>query len=166
MATQYYNITGKCAWAHNLFKYDESRYGKRWMVDVYPDEEGMETFNEAGIELRPIKKPLFEGEVGYRFRRDVEKQIKGKMESFQPPKIVDIDGEPWPSDGPRIGNGSTVEINVAVYETRGGDGPKGHRLQGMRVLELVPYEAPNPEATPPVEAPVKTATSPRVKSPW
>lgn len=165
MATKYYNIVGKCAWAHNLFRPDESRYGKRWMVDVYPTEEGMKVFNEAGIELRPIKKPFFEGEVGYRFRRDVEKMIKGVVTEFDPPKVVDKDGKPW-DDNERIGNGSLVELNVAVYETRGGDGPNGHRLQGMKVLELVPYAPPEEGGSSANAAPIKTNTSPRVKSPW
>jgi len=166
MATKYINIVGKCAWAHNLFKYDESRWGKRWMVDVYPNEEGLALMKEYGIALQPIKKPLFEGEIGFRFRRDVEKMIKGKTTEFEPPKVLDEEGRPWGNEE-RIGNGSTVEINVAVYETRGGDGPNGHRLQGMKVLELVPYVAPDAdENAPTTPKPVKTGTSPRVKSPW
>lgn len=165
MATKYVNIVGKCAWAYHLFIPDEGRYGRRWMVDVYPTKEGMEVFNSSGIGLKEIRKPFFEGEVGFRFRRDVEKEIKGVKQSFNPPVIVDSEGKPWPEDV-RIGNGSLVEVNVAVYQTRGGDGANGHRLQGMKVLELVPYETPVAAEAPPATTQVKTNVSPRVKSPW
>lgn len=166
MATKYVNIVGKCAWAYHLFVPDEGRYGRRWMIDVYPTDEGMEVFKESGIELRPIRKPFFDGEVGYRFRRDVEKEIKGVKQTFTEPVVVDADGKPWPNDV-RIGNGSLVEINVAVYQTRGGDGPNGHRLQGAKILELVPYEPPTAEETAEAKpSTVKTNISPRVKSPW
>lgn len=160
MATEYYNIVGKCAWAKNLFVPDVSKYGKKWSLDVYPDPDGLEVYKETGMQLKPIKKPYFDGEVGYKFRRDVEKRINGEMQQFDPPTVKNKDGTDWP-DNVSIGNGTVVEANIAVYDTVMG---KGHRLMGVTILEHVPYDAPS--ANEKVAGATKTATSGRVAAPW
>ncbi len=45
-----------------------------------------------------------------------------------------------------IGNGSLVELNVCVFDTK--TRGKGHRLEGLRILDLIEYK-------PPTEAPVE-----------
>lgn len=160
MATKYVNIIGKAAWAHNLFRLDESPYGKSWNVEVYPTPEGQKVFDEAAISLRPIKKPIFAGETGYKFKRHPEKNGW----EYSAPVVVDKDNNPWPNDV-AIGNGSLVEINVCVYDTRGGLGPKGHRLQSVKVLEHVPYVRENAPA--PSQQQIKTNENKRVpNTPW
>lgn len=158
MATEYINLTGKAAWAYHLFQPD-NRY-KQWTVDLYfePDSESLEAYNEAGIQLKQIKPehaafkaPL----VGYRFKRRQEQIINGEKVTFDPPVVTDEEGNEFSE---RIGNGSILEINVAVYDTAMG---KGHRLQSARVLELVPYEKSEK-----VEDQPKTAKSKKVKTPW
>lgn len=173
---KYYVFRGKAAWTQNLFKLDESPYGKAWTVEVYPDKDSLELFKEAGVQLQPIKKPLFEGELGYRFKRYPERNGF----EFDPPVVVDNDGEHW-DPNVAIGNGSVVEITVCVYPTRKGMGPNGSRLESVRVLEHVPYERPiivpnnsmrrvdneSSSAVPTnVNTTVKTNTSRTPKTPW
>lgn len=134
---KYYVLRGKLAWTQNLFKLDESPYGKTWNVELYPDADSLALFKEAGIQLQPNKKPVFEGELGYKFKRYPERNGF----EFDPPVVVDNDGEEWDSNV-AIGNGSIGEVTVCVYPTRKGMGPNGSRLEAVRVLEHVPYERP------------------------
>lgn len=79
--------------------------------------------------------------------------IKGTTNEFGGPKIVDKDdsvmveyikgedgngGYVWVRKGTPtlIGNGSEVEVTVAVYDTQMG---KGQRLESVKVLDLIEY---------------------------
>jgi hypothetical protein len=76
-----------------------------------------------------------EGNEFIRLRRPVQKQIKGEMVEFDPPKVVDADGNDIPDDV-LIGNGSEAVVNVAVYDA---GRYKGHRLQAVKITNLVEY---------------------------
>ena len=155
MATKYYVFVGKAAWP-KLVRPDEGPYGKKWMIDLYPDEDNLCLIEDSGVKINPIKaSPTFPGEIGYRFKRDVEKVINGKMTQFEPPKVVDKDNNEFTEN---IGNGSIVECEVAVYDTRAG---KGHRLNTVRVLEHVPYVGQET-----IRVGTKTAVSPKTKKVW
>lgn len=139
-------FTGRIAWAHHLFVPDEYNGVKKWKVDFYPDD--MQKYDAAGLRLH--KK---DGEYGkfVRFNRDVTKNFpkKGAVE-FEAPEVKDADGNPWPADK-AIGNGSKATVKVDVYETRMG---KGHRLEAVRIDELVEYKPEEEYAGDPNAAPV------------
>lgn len=165
MATKFIKLTGKVAWAKNLFTLDETPWGKFWSVDLYPDAASLKLMKEHKVGLRPVNKPFFEGEDGFRFRRPNVKTISGKEVVFERPTLLDVDNNNLNMpEGVYIGNGSIMELNVAVYQTRGGEGPVGHRLEGAKLLELVEYTGD--KENDPVEGQTKTAVSPPVKKPW
>lgn len=132
MATKFYKFKGKAAWAKVVVP-DESEYGVNWTIDMYLDKDNWALLKSSGVRLGEIKNPVFQGENGVKFKRPTEKVIKGDMAKFDPPKVTGPDDKPFDE---LIGNGSIVEVVVAVYETRAG---KGHRLESVKVLEHTPY---------------------------
>lgn len=62
-----------------------------------------------------------------------------------PPKVTDADGKPWDLDiDGLIGNGSEVECEVEVYDLAKW-GKSGTHFHAMKVLDLVTFEAREPE---------------------
>ena len=126
--TEHYYFAGTCKWAQ-VYKVDE-KY-RNWKIDLYLDEDSQALFTESGMtsKLKSDDDGLF---ITLR-RRD--QQLMGKeLKDFDPPTVVDNDGTPMTD---LIGNGSSVVAKVAVFDTRNG---VGHRLEGIMVQELVPYE--------------------------
>jgi hypothetical protein len=110
-----------------------------YTIDLYPDDAGIETIKEAGLGIEPRIK---DDRTFYKFRRPDTKMIKGELVKFGPPKVVKATGEEKdgipvtePFDG-LIGNGSKVTIKVATYDA---GKFRGHRLEGVRVDDLVVY---------------------------
>jgi len=134
MATKFIDLTGKAKWVKTR-KPDE-KYNN-WTVDLCPDDRSRKIIEDSGLQLRYKKND--EGEY-LTFRRPVEKLIKGKPVTFDPPKVWDASNQPY--DGV-IGNGSDVTIKVAVYDTVKG---KGHRWEAIRVDNLVEYIPPDQAA--------------------
>jgi hypothetical protein len=130
MATAYYYLTGKAKWAR-LFTPDE-KY-KNYKVDLLLDAESKKKFIESGMTMVP--KMAEEGEY-ITFRRPEAKLIKNELVKFEAPPVLDTDGKPVDK---LIGNGSDITIKVVVYDTVKG---KGHRLEAVRVNELIEYEKP------------------------
>lgn len=157
MATKYYTFVGKAAWPKVKVP-DETPWGKKWTIDLYPDADNIALIEESGVGLKPFKGETFPGETGYRFRRDVSKVINGEMQEFDPPVVTDVNNQPLEAN---IGNGSLVEVNVAVYDTRKGTGPKGHRMNSIKVIELVPYAGKES-----IRVAKNTSESPKVGKPW
>lgn len=130
MASKYYYLTGKAKWAR-LFTPDD-KY-KNYKIDLALDDASKEAFAESGMQLN--SKAAEDG-IFYTFRRPESKVIKGELVKFDPPSVTDKDGNKVES---LVGNGSDVTIKVVVYDTMKG---KGHRLEAVRVNELVEYKKP------------------------
>jgi hypothetical protein len=66
---------------------------------------------------------------------------------FGPPEVIDKNGDPFKET---IGNGSTVTIRVAMFDTAKG---VGHRLEKVRVDKHVVFERADagPEVLPPLD---------------
>lgn len=127
MATQYFYLSGKAKWA-KLFKPDE-KYNN-FQINLYLDKPSLELFDKLGLQLTKRK----DDEGTYvTFRRPPNKLIKGELVNFGPPKVMDKDNNP--SDK-LVGNGSEVTIKIGVYDTIKG---KGHRLEAVRVENLVEF---------------------------
>lgn len=137
MASNYYYLSGKAKWA-KLFKPDD-KY-KNWQIQVYLDAASMKQYDESGMTM--AKKQDDDG-VFVTFRRPEAKVIKDELVKFDPPTVLDTDGNKLEQ---LVGNGSDVTIKVIVYDTMKG---KGHRLEAVKVNKLVPYvkqETAAPEA--------------------
>jgi hypothetical protein len=137
MATELYIFRGKAKWAQ-LTKPDKEY--DNFKINVYLDEDSRKLFATSGLQLTP--KTDEDGEFVV-FRRPNYKQIKKELVNFGPPEVVGADGQ-------LIGNGSEVAIKVIVYDSKKG---KGHRLESVKVLNLVPYEGSNGGSS---AAPVKS----------
>lgn len=127
MASSYYYLSGKAKWA-KLFKPDD-KY-KNWQIQVYLDDASMKIYDETGMSMQ--KKRDDDG-VFVTFRRPEAKVIKDELVKFDPPAVLDADGNKLDQ---LVGNGSEVTIKVIVYDTMKG---KGHRLEAVKVNKLIPY---------------------------
>lgn len=124
-------LTGKCKWAK--LKDPDKKYSV-WTLDLYLDEKGLKNFAAADLELQ-----LRDSDEGpfIKLRRPTSRLDRktDQVVKFNPPKVIDADGEPWDMKV-LIGNGSEVDVKIDVYPT-----PKGnaHRLEAVRVTKLVEY---------------------------
>ena len=144
MATKQVYFSGEARWAQVYGKGDE-KY-KAWKIEVALDKDSQKTFDESGCQLRAKKE---DGKYWVKFRRDHSKTIGKEVVEFDPPEVIDKNGDPITDS---IGNGSTVTVRVALFDTAKG---VGHRLEKIRVDNLVVYERPKidaePEVLPPLE---------------
>jgi hypothetical protein len=148
--TVYLKLNGKVEWAQNLFIPDEYSGAKRWTCLFFPDPESKKKIQESGLRLEfKTNSRSFPGEEYIRPRRDCMKVIKGKTVEFEPPRILNKDGTP---SSERIGNGTKVQMTLSVFDA---GRFKGHRLEEVRILDLVTYERPEENTA---EPEVKTET--------
>lgn len=170
MATDFVKFTGKANWA-KIYEPEEFRGSTNWKIDLYLDKKQLEARKKAGIQSK-----VYEDENGsyVTFKRPHTKAIKGVMNEFSGPKVIGADGETlvsyhkneagnaWVREGTPvlIGNGSTVEVEVAVYDTQMG---KGQRLESIRIIDLIEYKSDGGRRTI-----VKGAEAPATgsKTPW
>lgn len=129
MATKYFKFTGPCKWA-KVTKPDD-KYNV-YSINVYLNDEMLAKYAKSGMQMQ-----IKEDEDGsyVAFRRPVQKIIKGELVELGPPRVSYKGGDLENL----IGNGSIVEVDVAVYDSLKG---KGHTLQEVKVKELVIYERP------------------------
>lgn len=138
-------LRGTAYWAKvQEGNYDEFGGREFYKITVALDDASWVKFNKSGLGLQPkaVSKDE-EDTLGVTFRRDVEAKTgigkNGKKWTIGggAPKVT-MDGEEF--DG-LIGNGSEVEVVVDVYDAKK-IRKKGHRLDEVRILDLVKYEAP------------------------
>lgn len=121
MPTSYHKFSGPCKWA-KVHRPDD-KYNV-YSIQVYLDQEQQAKLKDTGIQIQP--KEDIDG-VYYTFRRPVVKVIKGKLVELGPPKV---------NTEKIVGNGSTVTVDISVYDTIKG---KGHTLNEVKVTNLVEY---------------------------
>lgn len=141
-------LRGKAFWAR-VYEGNHDEYGGKefYKITVALDDESWVKFNKTGSGLKPKAVASDDDTLGITFRRDVKGKSgvkNGKKWEILggPPQVVDEDGDEMTD---LIGNGSEVEVAVDFYKVKNGPmkGKKGHRLEGVKVLELVHYEAPD-----------------------
>ena len=135
--TQTVYFTGVAYWAK--LEEPDQKY-QYWGLDLALDDESKIKFEKSGLTLK-VKKNTDGVEV-ISLRRPVQKLIKGELVDFEKPKLVDKDNNDY-VDRPLVGNGSFVTCKVLVYNTLKGP---GHRLEAVRVDQLVEYKAEHEEA--------------------
>jgi hypothetical protein len=132
MATKSFSFSGTCKWAkvHNPVEAFDKNKPKEYTIDLYMNEDNLNTFMESESQLR-----VKDGEEGKHvvFRCPSVKLINGKETVFKP-EVFDENGVATDVD---IGNGSAVTVTVDVFDTRMG---KGTRLTKVEIDRLVPYE--------------------------
>lgn len=106
---------------------------KEWSIDVSLDEAGVQAFKDAGVAKRIKNKDDDRGDF-VTFKRK-EYKFDGETKN-EPIRIVDAKKNPWPQDT-LIGNGSKVNINYSINETRYGLHPT---LLAIQVVDLVEYK--------------------------
>ena len=132
MTTETVKLTGKASWAKiyegNRDK-NEAFHGEggAYTIDVLLEKEELDKLTASGSRLKPR---LSDDGISIKFKR---KHIHpaGIKALGGPPQVVDAEGNDFSE---WLGNGSTVEVAVDVYDTKMG---KGTRLTGVRVVEFV-----------------------------
>lgn len=160
MATTYLNLIGKARFIKNLFQPDDAFGASKYKAGIWLDQDNLDKFYASGIQVTP--KSDQDGTYVV-LSRDDAKMIGKQLVYFTPPYIknkdtsyrvqyVDENDEPIRQyhdvnrkdkikrvgDTFLIGNGSLVELNVAVFDTKYKG--KGHRLEGVRILDLIEYK--------------------------
>lgn len=122
-----YKFAGKCKWA-KVHKVDP-KY-QQYTIDVYLDEPSMALYKQSGCQMK-----IKENEDGefVTFRRAHQQLIKQDLVEFGKPTVIDREGKTITEN---VGNGSDVVVKVEVYDSQKG---KGHRLEAVCVLDLVPF---------------------------
>lgn len=146
MASKNIVIKGKLFWAR-VYEGNHDEFGGKefYKITVIPDPKSWSVFNTSGIGVKPKEVNEENGDLGITFRRDVHPKTgvdgQGKAWSIGggAPRVVNEDNEDITD---LIGNGSVGEVLVNVYDiTKGAmKGKKGHRLEAVKVLDLVRYE--------------------------
>ena len=106
----------------------------KYTIDLYPTDETMKLFNSSNIAVG-VRTNEETSEEYLRFNRPRVKMINDEEVTFGPPKVTDSEGNEL--DG-LIGNGSKVVVKVAEFGPY--NGRYGHRLEEVRVMDLVVYE--------------------------
>lgn len=153
-----FKFRGKAFWAR-VYEGNHDEFGGKefYKITVELDDESWVTFNKSGFKLKPKAVSSDDDNLGITFRRDVHpktgKDKNGKDWSLGggTPRVVDVDGDEFDE---LIGNGSVVEVLVERYPSK--IGKWGHRLEAVKVIDHVQYEAPDDdEEDEIVEEPVK-----------
>lgn len=130
MGSKNYFLSGTCKWAKI---HEPDKKYQNYGIDLFLDEESKTMFKESGLQLT-VKKDEKDGEY-ISLKRPTVKLIKGETVEFTPPMLLKNDNTEY-EDKVLVGNGSHVTCKVLVYDTVKG---KGHRLEAVRVDELVEY---------------------------
>jgi hypothetical protein len=157
MGTRKVKLTGYAYWA-KVFEDNRDKtgfenalveIGGQTSIDVDLDNESMEKLKKSKSMKRGSPSNDNDGMTRVRFTRKWTEEYGGGE-----PTVVKADGTKWDydEDGP-IGNGSTVEVVLSVYDTSR-KAIVGTRLDKVKVLE---HKAYNPDADDEVEEEVKPA---------
>ena len=138
-------IRGKASFAKILGDpvLNYSKDGKEWKMDVVIDKDTEKEFKAAGLADRVKKKDEYVDGQPYvtfkvaEFRRYPDPET-GLPKRNDPPRVVDILGDPWDKDT-LLGNGSDIEVHFVVQD-HGPGKKRGMYLRQTRILKRVPYE--------------------------
>lgn len=156
--TQTYEFEATLKWV-KIYEPDEAFGSTRWLLNAYlTDDRQWRLFERSGLQLEP--KEDEDGKYVV-FRRDTEKKMKKDFVAFTPPFVYDSDGTPLVQykdtetgmnvysydmkgdtkfervgDPVMIGNGTLAKVRVSIYDTARG---KGHRLENIKIVDLVEY---------------------------
>lgn len=147
--TQFMKFRGQTAYP-KLYEPDEFRGSRKWKVPLYVDAETKQKIKDAGIQLRfkddSGEKSGVAGEFCV-FSRNTVANFGNGVEDLNPPVIRDAygnalveysDSGEMIGDRVVIGNGSVVELDVEVYETK--NFGNGQRIREVKIIDLIEYD--------------------------
>lgn len=147
MAKEIVYLQGKCKWARLVrpdTTYDQAGI---WSIVLYPNPESLVKIKELKEDKegrQGILNHLKMDEDGQymAFKRSCQKMIKGKLQPFHPPIVLEADGKTPIANPGAVGNGSDVTIKIEVYgyTTKGGNKGTATRLESIKVDNLVEFE--------------------------
>lgn len=155
MAFKEVTTTGPIEWAkvyegnRDMVGYQgvyEACDGAYTLLQILSKEE-MAKLKAAGSSKKAKQARLMDGEIAVTFER--KHRVTNSKGEFIPkasgaPKVVDANDQPFTEI---IGNGSIAEVTNLVTTFKLPDGTMGARttLQKVKILEHIPYEAPQDE---------------------
>lgn len=155
MATRKVKLTGLGYWARvfednrDLTGYENALadIGGQTTIDLDLDELQMEKLKQSKSMKKGSPSADNEGLTRVKFTRKWTENFGGGA-----PTVLKADGTVWDydEDGP-IGNGSTVEVTLSVYDTSRKN-IVGTRLDKVKVVNHVPYVADEDQEEEPVKA--------------
>ena len=166
MATRKVKLTGLSYWAkvfadnRDLTGFEDALkdVGGQTCIDVDLDSDQIAKLRKSKSMKKGTESPDNDDLTRVRFTRKWEDTYAGG-----PPKVVKADGTTWDFDEDgAIGNGSTVEVILSVYDTSR-KSIVGTRLEKVKVLEHVPYEPEEEEEEQPQEEEKPKAKAPAGK---
>lgn len=142
MGTRRVKLTGLGYWAkvfednRDLTGYEDALkdIGGQTSIDVDLDEDSMAKLRKSKSMKKGNTSPEDDDLTRVKFTRKWEERYGGGA-----PTVLKADGTEWDfdEDGP-IGNGSTVEVTLTVYDTSRKN-IVGTRLEKVKVIEHIPY---------------------------
>lgn len=147
MSTQILYLTGTAKWAKLYPGQEDTKFGKKNTIDLYPDEESMIVFKTSGSRTKVRQSE--EGEY-IKLDREPDKEIGKSGHHLGPPEVVEPNPDTTAEEKTipftkQIGNGSQIVCKVEVYDSTYG---KGTRLAGVSVIKHVEFagtEVANPD---------------------
>ena len=143
--TEFVYVKGKLKW----HRHQQPNEWNKWSVCLYPDPSSLEKIRD--LQSEGLKNVIKKDEDGYytTFGRPASKEIRGRMQGFAPPLVLDgsitlEDGSHPPLDPKvQIGNGSdgTLKLEVYKHKTPGGGTAKAARWLSTLVHNLIPYSS-------------------------
>lgn len=136
MASEYIMLRGKCKFL-NADVLDP--WGK-WSFLLYLDNESLKIFNS--LKDRGLKNELKKDDDGYyvRLSRQQQKFIRGKPVIYEPPKILEADGQ-TPARERKVPDHSNVCVELEIYEHAT---PGGGRAIASRWVSTIVEVAADP----------------------
>lgn len=133
-------MRGRIFWA-KIFGAPRPNYdgdAREWTFEFEPDENGVETLEEHGLEDRLKDK---RDKKGYEDREPFlilkRKEFKYDGDRNEHIRVVDAQNQPW-SGNALIGNETVVDVKVTIVDY-GPRKKKGIYPTAIRVLDLVPF---------------------------
>jgi hypothetical protein len=152
--TKYLKVRGKVSYA-KLYEPDDFRGEKKWKLNLYPSVDTILMLKQAGLQNK------FKDDDGEKsgvtgkyltFSRPCQKEFRDGITKFLPPEILNDkgdkivwyeetkDGVEMHGDRVLIGNGSEIEIDLAVYQTQRFGA--GSRFNSVKIIDLIEYNPP------------------------
>lgn len=130
-------ITGPIYWSKILGEPQPGYQGKgrEWSFDLGVDQKTEKKLAE--LEVSDYIKTKDGHASGGKFIKFKRNAVKADGSAAKPFKVVGPDGKDWPDDK-RIGNGSIVNVKLAINEKQ--DGKMKPSAVAIQVWEYVPYE--------------------------
>jgi hypothetical protein len=113
-----------------------------YKITLIPDDESWAKFKASKLKLKPREVSSDDSRLAITFRRDKAPKVleDGTELGGGTPRVLDAEGDPWDTNK-LIGNGSKGQILVNRYFPKTKPNLVGHRLEAVKILKHVPYEA-------------------------